>query len=68
MSAAREMATVMKLGHFPLMTLFALLTAALLACLGRAKPRERARAGIRYFILLLGAALAIGWLMYPFSR
>ena len=68
MGAAREMATLMKLGHFPLMALFALLTAALLACLGCAKPRERAKAGIRYFLLFLGAALAIGWLMYPFSR
>lgn len=52
--------------HFPLMVLLATLLAAFLALLWREDPRERRRFFTRVWFALVGGALALAWLMYPF--
>jgi hypothetical protein len=52
--------------HFPLMVLLATLLAAFLALLWREDPRERRRFFTRVWLALVGGALALAWLMYPF--
>lgn len=50
--------------HLGLMMLFAALTAAVFATIGHEAPRDQARAALRMFAGFIGAAIALGWLMY----
>ncbi|OGF59953.1 MAG: hypothetical protein A2Y62_07885 [Candidatus Fischerbacteria bacterium RBG_13_37_8] len=58
----------MNLSHFELMLIFAVCISAIIAII----TKEGARAQLKYFIIflgiLVGAALVIAWLMYPYPR
>jgi hypothetical protein len=51
--------------HFLLLLLFAFFVSLVFAVLMRDEPREQLRTGGLFFGAFVGAALAIGWLMYP---
>jgi hypothetical protein len=51
--------------HFLLLLLFSFFIALVFAVLLRDDPREQLRFGAVMFGSLVGAALALGWLMYP---
>jgi hypothetical protein len=50
------------------MVAFALLVSVALGCLSQQTARGRLMYAAWSFALFIGAALAIAWLMYPFSR
>ena len=52
--------------HFLLMTLFALFVSLVFALLAKDEPGEQMRFGGMMFVGFLGAAVVLGWLMYPF--
>ena len=52
--------------HFPLLVLLATFLSAFLALLWREEPRARRRFFARVWLALVGGALALAWLMYPF--
>jgi hypothetical protein len=52
--------------HFLLLLLFAALVSAVFAALSRDEPRAQLRTGALMFGGFVGAALVLGWLMYPF--
>lgn len=56
----------MTTSHFLVMSLFALLVSTVFAVLLRDTPREQLRTGAIMFGGFVAAALALGWLMYPF--
>jgi hypothetical protein len=56
------------MNHFADMTWFALVLSVALSLLGRRTPRERLRYAIVSFAAFVLLAVAVGWLMYPFSR
>ena len=58
----------MKLSHFQAMLVFAFVISLAFAFLTKRKLRERVRYALRAFLAFLVAGVAIGWLMYPFSR
>jgi hypothetical protein len=47
------------------MVVFALFVSTVFAVLMRDEPREQVRFGVRLFGGFLGAALVLGWLLYP---
>jgi hypothetical protein len=51
--------------HLGLMILFALFVSIVFATLMRDTVREQALFGLRLFGGFVGAALVLGWLMYP---
>jgi hypothetical protein len=51
--------------HVLLLVLFAFLVSTVFAVLLRDEPREQLRTGGLFFGGFVGAALLIGWLMYP---
>lgn len=51
--------------HLGLLALFALFVSLIFAVLMRDDPREQVRLGLRMFGGFVGAALVLGWLMYP---
>jgi hypothetical protein len=51
--------------HVLLLLLFAALVSAVFAALARDEPAAQLRAGAMMFAGFVGAAVAIGWLMYP---
>lgn len=51
--------------HFLWMVLFALCVSAVFATLLRDEPRAQVKLGLMMFGGFLGAALVLGWLMYP---
>ena len=51
--------------HFLLMLLFAAFVALVFALLMRDEPMEQFRLGAMLFGGLIGAAILLGWLMYP---
>lgn len=51
--------------HVLLLALFAVLVSAVFAALARDEPAAQLRAGATMFAGFVGAALVIGWLMYP---
>ncbi|HWP99833.1 MAG TPA: hypothetical protein VNK92_05135 [Vicinamibacterales bacterium] len=53
------------MSHFLLLVLFALLVSIVFAVLLRDEPREQLRLGLKLFAGFVGAAVALGWLMYP---
>jgi heme A synthase len=52
--------------HFLLLLLFAALVSAVFAALSREEPKAQLRTGALMFGGFVGAALALGWIMYPF--
>ena len=56
------------LTHFQSMLLFALIISLAFGTLGRRRPKERLKYAAWSFLLFLVVGVAIGWLMYPFSR
>jgi hypothetical protein len=52
--------------HFLLLAVFSALTALVFAVLQRDTARDQARLWVLLFAGFLGAALIIGWVMYPF--
>ncbi len=52
--------------HFGTLVLFAAMVSTVFAVLLRDAPREQMQLGLRMFASFVGAALVIGWLMYPF--
>ena len=65
---AASLAAAVTLAHFSALLLFALLMSIAFAFLGRSSVRDRVRFALRCFLLFVGAALLLGWLMFPFSR
>ena len=51
--------------HLLLLILFALLVSSVFAALNREEPRAQLRAGALMFAGFVGAAILLGWLMYP---
>jgi hypothetical protein len=54
--------------HFLLMLLFSFLVAVVFAVLMKDEPRDQVRFGAMVFGGFMVSAVALGWLMYPFSR
>ncbi len=52
--------------HFLLLLLFSFFVALVFAVLLREEPREQMRLGAMMFGGLVGAAVLLGWMMYPF--
>jgi heme/copper-type cytochrome/quinol oxidase subunit 4 len=52
--------------HLLLMAIFAALVSTVFALLMREDPREQIRLGAVLFASFVGAAIVLGWLMYPF--
>lgn len=51
--------------HFLLLLLFSFFLALVFAVLLRDDPREQLRFGVLMFGSLVGAAVVLGWLMFP---
>ena len=58
----------MKLTHFQLMVLFALLSSLALGALHRGNSEERVRSAAWTFLMFVGIGVAIAWVIYPFSH
>ena len=54
------------ISHVGIMLVFALFVSTVFATLMRDTLREQVRFGLRLFAGFIAAALAMGWLMYPF--
>ena len=52
--------------HFLLLLVFSFFIALVFGALLRDDPREQIRFGALMFGSLVGAAVVLGWLMYPF--
>jgi heme A synthase len=52
--------------HFLLLVLFAFLVSLVFALLAKDDPKEQLRFGGMMFAGFVGAAVVLGWLMYPF--
>lgn len=52
--------------HFLLLILFSFFVSLVFAVLMREGPREQLKFGLLLFAGFLVAAIALGWLMYPF--
>jgi bacteriorhodopsin len=57
-----------RISHFFAMSLFALLVSVALAGLTKRTAKERIKYAASCFLKFLIVAIAIGWLMYPFSH
>jgi Kef-type K+ transport system membrane component KefB len=58
----------MRLNHFGDLLVFALLVSVALAFLSKRTARERFTYTIYAFLAFVLVAIALGWVMYPFSR
>lgn len=58
----------MMLTHFESMLLFALFVSVAFGCLTHKTAADRVKSTLVAFGLFVLASVAIGWLMYPFSR
>jgi uncharacterized membrane protein YfcA len=56
----------MPVSHFFLMTLYALIVSLFFAILWRRNRRDQVRLLLQMFLGLVGGALLLAWLMYPF--
>jgi hypothetical protein len=54
--------------HLQALLLFALLISLAFGTLGRRKPIERVKYAAWSFAMFLLVGIALGWLMFPFSR
>lgn len=52
--------------HLMLMAVFAMFVSLVFALIAKDEPREQARLGGLMFAAFMGAAIVLGWLMYPF--
>jgi hypothetical protein len=52
--------------HFLLLVIFAFVVSLVFAMLAKNDLREQVRFGGMLFAAFLGAAIILGWLMYPF--
>ncbi len=52
--------------HFLLLVLFSFLVSVVFAVLMRDEPREQVKLGLLFLGGFIAAAIALGWLMYPF--
>jgi heme/copper-type cytochrome/quinol oxidase subunit 4 len=52
--------------HLFLLVIFSCLVSLVFAMLLRDEPREQVRFGAMLFAGFIGAAIFLGWLMYPF--
>ena len=50
--------------HLGLMLLFAALTATVFAAIAKDAVRDQLRTGLKLFAGFVGAAIALGWLLY----
>ncbi len=58
----------MNLSHFQAMLLFAFVISVAFAFLSKRKMGERLRYTLWAFLLFLLVGVAVGWVMYPFTR
>jgi hypothetical protein len=56
------------LTHFEAILFFAAVVSTAFAFHSRQAPRERAFYALKSFLLFVGSAILIGWLMLPISR
>jgi hypothetical protein len=54
--------------HFPAVVLFALFASTVFGITMRETPRRMIRYGIYCFVLFVGAAIAMSWVMYLIAR
>ena len=54
--------------HFQSLLLFALIISLAFGTLGRRKPIERVKYAAWSFVMFVLVGIALGWLMYPFSK
>ena len=54
--------------HFQSLLLFALIISLAFGTLGRRKPIERVKYAAWSLVMFVLVGIALGWLMYPFSR
>jgi hypothetical protein len=54
--------------HFAAMTLFAAAASGVLAFQSRPTNRERFFYALKTFVMFVGGAILIAWLLYPISR
>jgi ABC-type Mn2+/Zn2+ transport system permease subunit len=54
--------------HFQSLLLFALIISLAFGTLGRRKPIERVKYAAWSFTMFVLVGIALGWLMYPFSK
>ena len=54
--------------HFQSLLLFGLIISLAFGTLGRRKPIERVKYAAWSFAMFLLVGIALGWLMYPFSK
>jgi len=52
--------------HLMLMAVFAMFVSLVFALIAKDAPREQAQLGGLMFAAFMGAAIVLGWLMYPF--
>jgi hypothetical protein len=52
--------------HFLLLALFAFFVSLVFSLLAKDDPKEQVRFGGMMFLGFIGAAVVLGWLMYPF--
>ena len=55
----------MVISHFTALLLFALLVSVVFGVLSKDTPRDRALYGAKVFGAFVGAALLLGWIMFP---
>lgn len=58
----------MRLTHFQILLLFAFVVSVAFAFLSKRRLGERVKYALWTFLMFLLVAVAIGWVMYPFSR
>lgn len=52
--------------HFLLLAIFAFFVSLVFSLLAKDDPQEQVRFGGMMFVGFMGAAVVLGWLMYPF--
>jgi ABC-type Mn2+/Zn2+ transport system permease subunit len=58
----------LQVSHFQSLLLFALIISLAFGTLGRRQPIERLKYAAWSFAMFVAVGIALGWLMYPFSR
>ena len=58
----------LRFSHLQSLLLFALVISLAFGTLGRRKPIERVKYAAWSFAMFVLVGIALGWLMYPFSR
>ncbi len=54
--------------HFPAMVLFAFFVSVVFGTIAKETTRERIVYGVKSFLLFIGTAIVLAWIMYPFPR